>query len=117
MKDTAILFVVACIFIALVVTQTAISTADTVSVNIRESESNFETEISETSSTIESGLININTASEDLLCQIKGIGEVKAQSIIEYRESNGPFASLEDLLKVKGIGEAMLEKIRPYITL
>ena len=116
MKDTAILFVIACIFIALVATQIAISTTDTISVNIRDTESSFNITSIETSSITRTELININTASIDLLCQIKNIGEVRAQSIIEYRENNGPFTCVEDLLKVKGIGEATLEKIKPYIT-
>ena len=116
MKDTAILIVIACIFIVLTVAQIAISATDLVYVNVREGDSVIETSSEKTSSTIKSDLININTASESLLCEITGIGEVKAQSIIEYREKNGPFTCVEDLLKVKGIGEATLEKIRQYIT-
>lgn len=116
MKDTAILFIIACIFIALVATQIAISTTDTISVNVRDTESSFDIASSETLSTIGNEFININTATVELLCQIKGIGEVRAESIIEYRESNGPFTCVEDLLKVKGIGEGTLEKMKPYIT-
>ncbi|MBT8341009.1 MAG: helix-hairpin-helix domain-containing protein [Desulfatitalea sp.] len=51
------------------------------------------------------GKININTANAEELMTLKGIGESYAKSIIEYRETNGPFQTAEDLMKVKGIGE------------
>jgi competence protein ComEA len=53
--------------------------------------------------------ININSASADELLQLKGIGEKKAASIIEFREKQGPFKSPEDLLKVPGIGMKTFE--------
>ena len=53
-------------------------------------------------------------AVEDLM-RIPGIGEVKARSIIEYREANGRFQGIEDITKVSGIGEKTFEKIRDYI--
>ena len=61
--------------------------------------------------------ININTATIEQLTLIKGIGERKAQDIIEYREANGDFADLTELVKVKGIGEGTLKKIEPFITI
>lgn len=60
--------------------------------------------------------ININTASKDELLSISGIGESKASSIIEYREKNGNFESIESLKNVSGIGDALFEKIKEYIT-
>ncbi len=60
--------------------------------------------------------ININTASAFELTTLKGIGDVKARAIIEYREKNGDFESVEDLTKVKGIGEKTLEAIINDIT-
>ena len=60
--------------------------------------------------------VNINTADADTLVrELKGIGAVKAKAIIEYRDSNGPFTSVDDLLEVKGIGAATLEKNRAKI--
>jgi competence protein ComEA len=61
------------------------------------------------------GRININTATAAQLDQLSGIGPALAQRIIEYREQNGPFQTVDGLLKVKGIGQALLEKIRDQL--
>ncbi|HEY7866135.1 MAG TPA: helix-hairpin-helix domain-containing protein [Psychromonas sp.] len=61
--------------------------------------------------------ININKATGDQLAVIKGIGEIKAQAIIDYREVHGDFADVNELVKVKGIGQATLKKIQPFVTL
>ena len=60
-------------------------------------------------------LVNINTATAAELAELPGVGEVLAQRIIEYREANGPFASVEELLNVNGIGEGKLEAMRELI--
>ena len=61
-------------------------------------------------------LIDINTASREELETLNGIGPSLAQKIIDHREANGPFESVDGLLKVSGIGEATLAKIRNHIT-
>jgi competence protein ComEA len=63
----------------------------------------------------DSNKIYINTASEQEISQLPGIGKTKAQAIIAYREEHGPFQKTEDLLNVTGIGEKTLEKIKEYI--
>jgi len=65
----------------------------------------------------EKHLININLASQSQLESIPGIGPVKAKSILEYRELNGKFQDLSDLILVKGIGEKTLENMKPMITI
>ncbi|WP_320821531.1 ComEA family DNA-binding protein [Reinekea sp.] len=62
--------------------------------------------------------VNINTASAEKMADLlTGIGLMKAQAIIAYRDANGPFLSVEDLLLVTGIGTATLEKNRPALRL
>ncbi len=57
--------------------------------------------------------ININKADRtEIVENLTGIGNVKADAIIEYREANGPFEKVEDLLKVKGIGAKTVEQIK-----
>lgn len=63
------------------------------------------------------GLVNINTASEELLCTLPGIGTSKAKSIIAYREEHGAYGSIEEIMNVTGIKEGMFEKIRDSITI
>lgn len=72
-------------------------------------------EDSNTSEITKEGKININTASAETLALIDGIGESLSKRIISYREENGPFTSVTDLLNVKGIGEETLNQISPYI--
>lgn len=60
--------------------------------------------------------VNINTANKEQLTTLKGIGDSKAQAIIDYRTKNGPFKSVDDLDKVKGIGPGILGKIKSDIS-
>jgi comEA protein len=60
--------------------------------------------------------ININTASKNRLIKLPRIGPKIADRIIQYREANGRFKTIEDIKKVKGIGNKTFEKLSPYIT-
>ena len=64
----------------------------------------------------ENRIININTATKEQLDSLSGIGEVKAQAIIDYRSVNGNFTKIEDILNVDGIGDALFAKIKDFIT-
>tara|TARA_B100000315_G_scaffold76024_1_gene69581 strand:- start:193 stop:492 length:300 start_codon:yes stop_codon:yes gene_type:complete len=59
--------------------------------------------------------ININTATVEELSSLQGIGEKKAESIVEHREKAGPFAKIEDLKEVKGVGDKIFDKIKDQI--
>ena len=59
--------------------------------------------------------IDVNTAAQEELELIPGIGPAMAQRIIAWREQNCPFERVEDLLNVRGIGVKTLEKLRPYV--
>lgn len=62
-------------------------------------------------------LINLNTATQSELESLPGIGPVLAREIISYRDSNGPFQNIEDVIEVKGIGPAKYDQIKDMITL
>lgn len=64
----------------------------------------------------EDGLVNINTADAKELETLPNIGPARAQKIIEYRESHGPFTSIEEITKVSTIGPKIFESIKDLIT-
>jgi comEA protein len=61
------------------------------------------------------GVVNINTASAQQLQLLPRVGPALASRIIEFRETNGPFKRVEELVAVRGIGEKSLEQLRPYV--
>lgn len=65
----------------------------------------------------DTNLININTATISELMNLTGIGEAKASSIIEYRNTNGLFKNITDITNVTGIGDSVYEKIKEQITI
>jgi competence protein ComEA len=60
--------------------------------------------------------VNINSADKAALMQVRGVGEVRAQAIINYREKNGPFKSVDQLTEVEGIGMATIDANREILT-
>lgn len=73
-------------------------------------------EVVTTAEAVTESKININTATAEELETLKGIGPAKAEAIVSYREQNGPFSSVEELVNVTGIGEKTLANIRDKIT-
>lgn len=63
------------------------------------------------------GLIDLNTASAAELASLRGIGGVLAARIVEYREANGPFVRIDQLMDVHGIGPATYEQVRLHVKL
>lgn len=96
----------------IILTQAQAESLDTESINNGNLEGT-----SDEKSPKESGKININQADLTQLQQLSGIGEKKAQAIIDYRNENGSFKTIEDLAKVTGIGEKTVEKLRDSITI
>lgn len=63
------------------------------------------------------GSVNLNSAdAATLQSSLAGIGKAKAEAIVAYREANGAFASVDELLEVKGIGQALIERNREKLT-
>jgi len=61
-------------------------------------------------------VVNINTATKEELTSLKGVGDKRAQEIIDYRKKNGNFKSIDELEKVPGIGPGLMKQIRSEIT-
>jgi competence protein ComEA len=61
-------------------------------------------------------VVNLNTATATQIATLPGVGEKAAQRIVEYREKNGGFKKIEELMNVKGIGEKSFLKLKPLIT-
>lgn len=72
--------------------------------------------ISAAGASAEQTTIDLNTASVAQLNELSGIGNAKAQAIVEYRDKNGPFESVDDLRNVKGIGDKLLAQLRSQLS-
>jgi len=64
-----------------------------------------------------SGVVNLNSATEEELVRLPGIGPAKAQAILRMREQRGPFKKVEDVMQVRGIGRKTFRKLQPMLTL
>lgn len=62
------------------------------------------------------GVVNINTASVEELTRLPGIGQSKAQAIVDLRDNRGPFRRVEQILFVRGVGRATFRRLRPMLT-
>lgn len=76
---------------------------------------NEETEVQQTTNNVKTGKININKATVEELTKLNGVGEVTAQSIVDYRDAVGKFNSIEDIKNVEGIGDKTFEKFKDQI--
>lgn len=88
-------------------------------IEVHENSTNEDNQVDDNAnqSTIVDSKVSINTASLEELTTLNGIGKSKAQAIIDYRNTNGLFKSIEDILNVSGIGEKLFAKIKDSITL
>jgi len=69
------------------------------------------------SAQVYAGPVDINTADAGMLASaIDGVGEKKAATIVQYRETNGPFASVDELVNIKGIGTGTVDRNRQKLT-
>ena len=101
-----------------VVSTTAVSLSVTASDTVSEASPETPSEASVTAPPgIDStGRVNLNTATIEDLKTLKGIGDAKAQAILDDRTENGPFTSVDDLTRVSGIGQKTLDGLREQIT-
>lgn len=81
------------------------------------SDENKPEEVPNSDNESEKSKININTASKEIFTSLSGIGDAKAQKIIDYRNENGLFKSIEDLKNISGISEKLFEQIKEFITI
>ncbi len=100
-----------------VVNDACITEEDKIESPTVEDSNQVQTNIENNSSSTESIKVSLNQATLEQLMTLSGIGESKAKSIIEYRNQNGSFQSIEEIKNVKGIGDKIFEKIKDNLTL
>ena len=101
-----------------VVSTTAVSLSVTASDTVSEAspETPSEAPVTAPPGIDSTGRVNLNTATIEDLKTLKGIGDAKAQAILDDRTENGPFTSVDDLTRVSGIGQKTLDGLRDQIT-
>lgn len=109
----AAVLVIVCVFAALKPSEQGIRTER--SAKSSEIMTGGDTDVSE--ELLPGDKLNVNTADLDELCLLPGIGETLGQRIIDYREANGKFTSIDELAEIDGIGEKTFEDIKVYIVL
>ena len=67
-------------------------------------------------STVAMAVVDVNSATQAQLEDVKGLGPVKAKAIVDYRQKNGPFKTLDDLDKVDGFGRKSIDKLRAELS-
>ena len=115
MKGEKILISLAILMVASIVGYNAFFVGEARQVDSYSVSTEDTTESSDNSSNDEILSININTASQEELKKLNGIGEAKAKNIIDYRESHGGFSKIEEIVNVKGISKNIFEKIKSNI--
>ena len=83
--------------------------------NAYESDETFSVQAVENVSGQDDGKVNLNTASKEELLTLNGIGDVRAQAILKYREEHGEFRSIEELMEVEGIKKGTFQKLKDQI--
>lgn len=73
--------------------------------------------LGEESDTQYAGYINLNTATYEHLLMLPDMSEGMARNIVSYREANGPFSSVDDLIRIQGFWYTYIDQIRPYVRL
>ena len=94
-----------------------ISTCTDKGASVITSDENKPEELPNSNSEVENSKVNINNATKEMLTSLSGIGDAKAQKIIDYRNENGLFKSIEDIKNVTGISEKLFEQIKEFITI
>ena len=82
---------------------------------LRQPDETFSVQAVENVSGQDDGKVNLNTASKEELLTLNGIGDVRAQAILKYREEHGEFRSIEELMEVEGIKKGTFQKLKDQI--